>query len=55
MLKKYILSEDAVENQIGTVLMIVVTIAGVLAVGGMIFAAIQHGKDAMGADFVQGG
>ena len=54
MLKKYILSEDAVENQIGTVLMIV-TIAGVLAVGGMIFAAIQHGKDAMGEDFVQGG
>ena len=51
MLKKYILSEDAVENQIGTVLMIV----GVLAVGGMIFAAIQHGKDAMGEDFVQGG
>lgn len=54
-IRNYCINEEAIELTVTHMLFIVISVAGAVAVGIMIFNAIKKGQAAMGEDFIQGG
>lgn len=55
MVKKYLLSEDALNASVEQILLLVITVIGVVIVGTMIYNGIKKGQSTMGEDFIMGG